>query len=233
MRPVRAGVIDADAAFRGALQKSLAKAGHRVKAFPSPGRFLDSLGEEAPELVVVALELPGLSGWEIIRILRGLDATKHALIVAISDHEPDSQEVVHAFQLGADEFLQKPLDEEVFMARLDAMLRRTSAGGGAPAAEIQESLELENLRVDLSGRTAVLAGNALKLTPLEFDLLAYLIRGKGRVMTRSLILQEVWRTVPDLNTRTVDKCVERLRKRLEGWNARIETVSGVGYCLRS
>ena len=232
MRPVRAAIVDADAGFREEIADTLKEAGHKVFPYPSPGRFLDSLAGEAPGLVVLALEMPGLSGWEVIRILRSLEATRHALIVAISDHAPDSRQVVHAFQLGADEFLQKPLEAEVFLARLNAMLRRSPGTGTSSIAEMEEVLESGPLRIDLPGRTVALAGETVKLTPLEFDLLSYLLRGKGRVMTRSLILQEVWKTEPDLNTRTVDKCVERLRKRLPGWGSRIETISGIGYCLR-
>ncbi|PCI31280.1 MAG: hypothetical protein COB53_13530 [Elusimicrobia bacterium] len=207
----------------------LTHAGHRVTPYSTPGQFLDALISDPPELIVVALEIPGLSGWELIRLTRSMDATRDALVIAISDHDPDSKEVIHAFQLGADEFMRKPLEEDVFVARLQSLLRRNPT---TPDRAPDNAIDLDGLRLDPNARTVELEAQPIKLTPLEFDLLAYLMAGKGRVMTRSLILQEVWKTEPDLNTRTVDKCVERLRKHLKAWTRRIETVSGVGYCLR-
>jgi len=229
MRPVRAAVIDTDPEFLESTSRLLTHAGHRVSSYASPGQFLDALISNPPELVVVALEIPGVSGWELIRLTRSIDAASGAFIIAISDHDPESKEVVHAFQVGADEFMRKPLDEEVFIARLESLLRRNPSAAN-PAVDF--ALDLDGLRLDPASRIVELESTPIKLTPLEFDLLAYLLAGTGRVMTRSLILQEVWKTEPDLNTRTVDKCVERLRKHLGSWAKRIDTVSGVGYCLR-
>ncbi len=229
MRPVRAAVVDSDPIFLEKAVSLLTHAGHKVSSYASPGLYLDALISSPPELVVIALEIPGVSGWELIRLTRSIEAAKGAFIIGISDHDPESKEVVHAFQVGADEFMRKPLDEEIFIARIESLLRRAPASA---SARPDLALDLDGLRLDPDARTVALEGNPIRLTPLEFELLAYLLTGTGRVMTRSLILQEVWKTEPDLNTRTVDKCVERLRKHLGAWGKRIETVSGVGYCLR-
>jgi len=221
-------LVSDDSELLRAAQRALEAAGVQAKSFATPGRFLDSLSAGPPSLVVLALELPGLSGWELIRILRNMDATRRTLVVAVSDHASDSKEALHAFDLGADEYLSAPIDVEVLAARISAMLRRT------PAEEDDhgEVLTGGGIRVELQTHRVVIDGKEVHLPPLEFDLLTHFLRNPGRVLTRSLILQKVWKTDPGLTTRTVDKCVERLRRHLGQDGKSIKTVSGVGYALR-
>ena len=233
----KVAVVDSDPEFLEQAESWLGKAGHAPLPCPTAGKFLDMLSGPPPDLAVLCLELPGVSGWELLRILRGLAATRRMPLIAVSKEFREPEHVVRALGLGADEFLAKPVQGDVFLAQVAALLRRGAlpgpAGPGPYDSPSGEVLGVGAIAVDLPGHQASVDGKAVHLTPLEFDLLVHFIRNTNRVLTRGIILQHVWKSEPSQSTRTVDKRVESLRRKLGRSGELIQTVSGVGYCLRA
>lgn len=205
----------------------LSRAGHRVSLYPTPGRFFDALARAAPQAIFVDMTLPGMHGREVIRVLRADPRTRQILILAMSGQEKLSPDIVSGFQSGADEYLVKPVDGELLLARLHSLAAR------GPRRESEEAVSLGGLTVRPPERQCLVRGREVRLTRLEFDLILHLLEHAGRVLTRGALFQAVWRADPSASTRTVDKHVESLRRKLGDWGARIETVIGAGYVLRT
>lgn len=223
----KVAVVDDDVEMLGLLALVLGKSGYDVKTYPTPGRFFDALARGRPDLAVLDIHLPGMDGRDVIRVLRANPQTRAIPIVAISAVARSSADVVVGLELGADEYLAKPVDLDLLVARVAVLLRRSMSC--APAAETVRYGDVvvypDEHRVDSGGRDVV-------LTHLEFKLLLYFLRNPSRVLTRGLMLEKVWGTGPDLSTRTVDKHVESLRRKLPSFGARVETVIRVGYLFR-
>ena len=143
------------------------------------------------------MQLPGIHGRDVIRVLRENAATKTMPIVAITGSERSTPDVVKALELGADEYMGKPLDLELLVVRVAGLLRRAPAA----AAQASENLRYGALTVILDEHRVELAGRAVTLTHLEFELLAYFLRHPQRVVTRGILLEKVWGTEPDMSTR--------------------------------
>lgn len=222
-------VVDDDPEMLALLTLILGKAGYDVKTYATPGRFLDSLAKARPDLCVLDMQLPGIHGREVIRILRENAVTKMLPIVAITAAERGTPQVIAGLELGADEYMSKPLDLELFVVRIESLLRRAGKASSPPAAE---SLRYGDLTVNLDEHRVTVSGKAVTLTHLEFKLLAYFLSHPNRVVTRGMLFEKVWGTQPDVSTRTVDKHIESLRRKLPGFGARVETVVRVGYLFR-
>lgn len=220
-------VVDDDTEMLELMAMVLGKNGFEVKTYATPGRFLDSLAKVRPDLCVLDMQLPGIHGRDVIRVLRENAATKRMPIVAITASERGTPDVIKGLELGADEYMGKPLDLELFVVRIEALLRRVPAiWTEAPKTE---TLRYASLTVFLDEHRVEDSGKAVTLTHLEFKLLAYFLRHPQRVVTRGMLLEKVWGTEPDMSTRTVDKHVESLRRKLPGFGAHLETVIRVGY----
>ena len=226
----RVAVVDDDPDWALVMMRLLKGSGHDTVHYATPGRLFDALLKSVPDVVLLDMQLPGMHGREVLRVLRANEATRRLLVVAVSAHERGSAEAIKAFESGADEYLAKPVDRDLLLARLSALLRRGDGPQTLPAA--QPSLRAGSLVVRPDQRTAQLNERPLELTHLEFDLLVYFLKQPNRVLTRGLILEAVWGSSADLNTRTVDKHVETLRRKLGPLGSQLETVVRVGYLLR-
>jgi DNA-binding response OmpR family regulator len=177
-----------------------------------------------PELVVLDLGLPDLDGVELLRMLRAVSDTP----VIVATARDDEEVVVRALDAGADDYVIKPFSAITLDARIRAVLRRSATNGPAAALVVGE------LHLDVRGRTAELAGEALELSPREFDLLAYLMARPGEVITKRELLAEVWRVSYGGGEKTVDVHLSWLRRKL-GESAQepryLHTVRGVGVKL--
>lgn len=223
-------VVDDDEEMLDLMALILGKSGYEVKTYATPGRFLDSLAKVRPDLTVLDMNLPGIHGRDVIRVLRENAATRRMPIVAITASERGTSDIIKGLELGADEYMGKPLDLELFVVRIAGLLRRIPA---APAAvPPSEVLTYGGMTVFLDEHRVALAGKDLILTNLEFKLLVYFLRHPQRVVTRGMLLEKVWDTEPDQSTRTVDKHVESLRKKLPAFGTHVETVIRVGYLFR-
>src|SRR5262245_38265442 len=169
--------------------------------------------------------LPGLDGLELTRALKRDTATARIPLVMLTARAEEVDRVV-GLELGADDYVTKPFSPRELTLRIKAVLRRGE--GGTPAAV----LEAGGIRLDPNAHEAQLEGSPLPLTATEFRLLKLLLERQGRVQTRASLLSEVWGYAQDVDSRTVDTHVRRLRRKLAGEADRIETVIGVGYRLR-
>ncbi len=187
-------------------------------------------GEEAlelhrrhdPDLVILDLMLPRIDGFEVCRQIRRTADTPIVMLTARSD----DVDAIVGLELGADDYVTKPFNPRALVARVKAVLRRTEA-----ATRGARPIEVGNLRVDPRRREAAVGGRSLDLRAREFDLLTALAREPGVVLTRDLLLEDVWGTDFPGETRTVDVHVAELRKKLGDDGPAIETVRGVGYRL--
>ena len=174
------------------------------------------------QLVLLDLMLPGLDGIEVCRRIRSEPALADVRIVMLTA-KTQNEDVVRGLEAGADDYVTKPFDRKVLLARVRAVLRRRA---GAPAAP--ES----GLSLNEEARTATLDGKDLGLTPGEFRLLALLAAHPGRVLARSRILDAVQSDEKSVTERTVDVQMVGLRRKLGRWASRIETIRGVGYRVK-
>jgi two-component system phosphate regulon response regulator PhoB len=221
-------VVDDEADIVALVAYHLAKSGYRVSTASSGTDALDAARRERPALVVLDLMLPGISGYEVLEQLRGGEAT-HDVAVLMLTARREEQDRIRGLSLGADDYLTKPFSPQELVLRVAAILRRVGAGGATSG----DKLTIGSLDIDTAAHVVRVAGEAVELTPTEFKLLLTLAERRGRVQARALLLQTVWDAAPDIQTRTVDMHVQRLRAKLGVAGDLIETVRGFGYRLRA
>lgn len=205
----------------------LAKEGYRVSSASSGSEALATARRERPALMVLDLMLPGLSGFDVLEQLRADEATAGIAVLMLTarKEEPDR---IKGLSLGADDYLTKPFSPQELVLRVKAILRRSTA---VPAAG--EMLVIGALAIDRAAHTVSVRGSDVELTPTEFKLLLLLAERRGRVQGRAQLLENVWEAAPDIQTRTVDMHVQRLRTKLGTAGDLIETVRGFGYRLKA
>jgi two-component system phosphate regulon response regulator PhoB len=187
--------------------------------------------EPTPDLVLLDLMLPDISGTEVCRQLRSQAATEGIPIVMLTARNDEIDRVV-GFEVGADDYVGKPFSIRELVLRCKAILRRSRRAGllgSGPPGEVR----FGKLRVDTSGHRVWVDREELLLTALEFRLLSTLLTRRGRVQTRETLLHDVWGHDPGLPTRTVDTHIQRLRKKLGDAAEYIETLRGTGYRFRT
>ena len=222
-------VLDDDIEFSDMIRKILELAGYKVQCYGTAGRLLDGIMDNPPHLLILDVMLGGIDGRELVRALRHNPETRRMPIILMSGRLNKPNEVVRGFSEGADEYLTKPFPMDIFLARVSALLRRAVSGAAEPA----EILTIGAVRLNATERSLVIEGNSkVNLTRLEFDLLEYLLKHPNRVFTRGLLLQEIWKQSETVTTRTVDKHIESLRKKLPEIADWIETVVNVGYVFK-
>src|SRR5687768_2166023 len=172
--------------------------------------------------------LPGLSGLEVMQQLRGDPSTSQIAVLMLTARREESERI-EGLTLGADDYLTKPFSPPELVLRVAAILRRTKSTESEPS----DVTEVGSLRIDRTAHRVTVDGRDVELTPTEFKLLTLLAERKGRVQPRTMLLEIVWEAAPDIQTRTVDMHVQRLRAKLGEAGDLIETVRGFGYRLRS
>jgi two-component system phosphate regulon response regulator PhoB len=190
---------------------------------------LEQLDAHRPSLVLLDLMLPDMSGTEVCRRIRShkLHATTPVIMLTSRGEEIDR---VVGFEVGADDYVVKAnLSQRELVLRVRAVLRRRAEPEPAVQAPVVGPIVLEGLRIDDDAHRVFVDGAEVPLTSTEFKLLLVLARRAGRVQTRGMLLEDVWNMPPDLNTRTVDTHVKRLREKLGTAGVLVETVRGVGY----
>jgi DNA-binding response OmpR family regulator len=241
-------VVDDEAILRETLEYNLVRDGYRVLTAADGHEALAQFSADRPDLVVLDVMLPGLSGLDVCRAIRR-DSDVPILMLTAKDSELDK---VVGLELGADDYLTKPFSLRELQARIRALLRRTdqpvAAGhavaspGPAEPASISGSAQREaaaeqfdGVVVDLAGHRVLRGGVELPITAKAFDLLAFLMRHAGQVFTREQLLDQVWGYDYAGETRTVDVHVHQLRSLVEedsGAPRYLHTVRGVGYVFR-
>jgi DNA-binding response OmpR family regulator len=226
-------LIDDEPTIRETVAEALEGDGLRVVTAADGREALLRFRDDPPDLVLLDLMLPELSGMEVCRIIRRESAVPIVMLTA-RDSEVDK---VVGLELGADDYVTKPFSLRELQARVRAQLRRVevaaTAGPVAPARPAD--VRLGDVTVDLAGHRLLRDGRALPVKPKAFEMLAYLLRHAGQVVSREQLLEHVWGYDYLGETRTVDVHVHWLRSQLEDDPARprfLQTVRGVGYVLR-
>jgi len=228
MQGERVLVVDDEPDIVALVAYHLAKAGYRVSTASSGPEALQAAREERPSLVVLDLMLPGMSGFDVLEHLRTSEASRDVAVLMLTARR-DEPDRIRGLTLGADDYLTKPFSPQELVLRVGAILRRVTAGGGAPT----DTIAIGPVVIDRSAHRVKLDGREIELTPTEFKLLLTLAERRGRVQGRSLLLETVWDAAPDIQTRTVDMHIQRLRSKLGDAADLIETVRGFGYRLRA
>lgn len=210
------------------LEYNLQQEGYETARALDGSTALDILDESPPpDLVLLDLMLPDLSGIELCRRIRNDEATRHIPVLMLTARGEEVDRI-NGFQAGTDDYVVKPFNVRELKLRIRALLRRTEAGAGGGDA-MDDEFEFGDLRVDIPGHTLVVDDEPVDLTPLEFRLFKTLFERRGRAQSREVLLRDVWDIKADVMTRTVDTHVKRLRQKLEDCADYIETVRGVGY----
>jgi two-component system phosphate regulon response regulator PhoB len=220
-------VVDDEPDITALVAYHLARAGYRVSTATTGPDALRAAREERPDIVVLDLMLPGVSGYEVLRELRQRPETREVGVILLTSRREETDRI-KGFSLGADDYLTKPFSPQELTLRVAALLRRLQA----PAVAAGSSLIEGPLIIDRASHRVTLDGEELQLTATEFKLLSMLVERRGRVQTRPQLLEMVWDAQPDIQTRTVDMHVQRLRAKLGELGDLIETVRGFGYRFR-
>ena len=218
-------VIDDEKDIVELIRYNLVQAGYRVVSALDGQQALDLARREHPDLVVLDLMLPTLPGTEVARILRQDEKTRAIPIIMLTARGSEIDRIV-GFELGADDYVVKPFSPRELVLRIQAILRREGR------EESEERIIFEPLVIDLAAHAVRLKGREIELTATEFKLLHRLARRPGRAFSRDQLLTDVWGYSGDLETRTVDTHMKRLRAKLGSIGAWIETVRGHGYRFR-
>jgi len=230
-------VVEDDLTLLETLEYSLKRQGYQVYTAADGRTALEVARRERPDALVLDVMLPGLDGFEVCRILRREMSVPILMLTARAD-EVDK---IVGLEVGADDYLTKPFSMRELLARVKALLRRVrlireelaaERAEPGPAETAGEIWTFEDLTIDLARREVARRGEPLHLKPKEYDLLVFLARNRGIVLSRDLILERVWGWQYDGGSRTVDVHVRWLREKIEpdpANPARIVTVRGIGY----
>ena len=217
-------VVDDEREILRALQRSLVAHGYRVMTANSGEEAVPLIFQQRPDLIVLDLLLPGISGLEVCRQVRATSAIP-ILVLSIKDTE---REKIEALDLGADDYVAKPFHMNEVLARIRVALRRLARSETGTEPRFQAG----PLVVDFARRQVQLSGKTISLTPIEYDLLKVLINHRGKLLTRQMLLQAIWGAAEDDRDHSLHVYVARLRQKIEPVQEHprfILTVPGVGY----
>ncbi len=221
-------VVDDEPEIVALVAYHLAKAGYRVATASSGQDAIDQTRRERPALIVLDLMLPGMSGFDVLEQLRTDEGTRDVAVLMLTARR-DEPDRIRGLSLGADDYLTKPFSPAELVLRVGAILRRV---GSMPSANA-DILQIGAMRIDRAAMTVDVDETRIDLTATEFKLLMTLVERRGRVQGRAHLLETVWEAAPDIQTRTVDMHIQRLRTKLGAAGDMIETVRGFGYRLRA
>ncbi len=221
-------IVEDEADLAATVKYNLDLAGYSASVRMTGKAALSALSEEGPfDLVILDLMLPDMSGKDICRDIRGNSRLKATPVIMVTALGTETDRVV-GFEVGADDYVVKPFSVRELVLRVRALLKRSNA----KTAVSGELVTYGSLSIDPEGHHVTVGSAPVSLTALEFRLLKTLVERKERVQSRGRLLEDVWGYSGDVNTRTVDTHMRRLRDKLGVAGGHIETIRGVGYCFR-
>ncbi len=216
--------VEDDSSIRELLEYTLRSSGFDVRGFENASDFMTALSGSLPSLVLLDIMLPDRDGMQVLHELRSRNETKSVPVILLTA-KGGRLDKIKGLDGGADDYITKPFDVLELVSRINAVLRRTSA----PDANQKASLQYKDVEIDTGSRTVTVAGVPVTLTFKEFELLYYLVSNKGIVLSRDKLMNEVWGTDFEGETRTVDVHIRTLRQKLGSAGEYIVTVRNVGY----
>ena len=216
-------IVEDEPDLRDTLKYNLENEGLSVEAFSNGEDFLSSVDKNIPNLVILDLMLPGVSGLDVCRELRSNENYDGIGIVMLTAKSEEIDRIV-GFELGADDYVTKPFSVRELILRVKVLLKKRTDDGAN-----EQILEFGPILMNLDAHEVSIDGKIVNLTALEFKLLKHLLKRKGRVQTRDQLLGDVWGYSSEVTTRTVDTHIKRLREKLGEPGDLIQTIRGVGY----
>jgi two-component system, OmpR family, phosphate regulon response regulator PhoB len=218
-------VIEDEPDLLQVMDYNLTQAGHKVTGVSRGNEGLEWARKDQPELILLDLMLPDISGTDVCRALKERADTRSIPVIMVTARSEEIDRIV-GFELGVDDYVVKPFSVRELLLRIQAILRRNKRDLEPGSTSV---VEFGRLRIDRGAHRVCVDAQEIELTALEFRLLLTLYDRKDRVQTRTVLLNEVWHVQADITTRTVDTHVKRLREKLEAARDYVETVRGVGY----
>jgi two-component system phosphate regulon response regulator PhoB len=222
--PKKVLVVDDEPDVTGLVAYHLKAKGYAVETVNDPIRSIGIARSFLPDIVILDVMMPGLSGHQVCRMLRSDPKLKQVPIIFLTAKVEEGDRV-QGFEMGGDDYVCKPFSVKELVLRVQSMLRRAPEEAAAETGR----LEVGGIVLDVDRHSVTVGGAPVELTAIEFKLLHLLMERRGRVQTRERLLVDVWDYSTEVETRTVDTHVRRLREKLGGEDAWIETVRGVGY----
>jgi len=219
-------LVDDERDLLSLLDFNLRAAGFETLLATTGDQAVSQLRRRVPDLVLLDLMLPDVPGTELCRQIKGDPRTKHVPVVMLTAKGEEVDRVV-GFEIGADDYVTKPFSVRELVLRLKAVVRRA----GASKTSERPPEQVGPIKVDVDAHRVYVDGSEVTLTPLEFKLLSTLMARLGRVQSREQLLEDVWEMSSEVETRTVDTHVKRLREKLGSGRELLETVRGIGYRL--
>jgi two-component system phosphate regulon response regulator PhoB len=226
--PAKVLVVEDERDIAALVSYHLTKEGYRVRTAEGGSEALHAMSAERPDLIVLDLMLPGLSGYDVLSAMRSNADLADVPVIVLTARREEADRI-KGLELGADDYLTKPFSPRELVLRVSAVLRRAQAPAVAGATR---TLRGGGISIDVNALAVSVDGRAIDLTPTEYRLLVSLLERRGRVQGRQQLLEAAWDVHARIETRTVDMHVQRLRSKLGSAGDWIETVRGFGYRFR-
>jgi len=223
---IRIFVVDDEKDLTDLLHYQLGKEGFEVKFSNNPFEALGKARDFSPELIILDVMMPDLDGFQLLRMIRS-DNLLQKIPVIMLTAKSGVEHRIKGLEQGADDYLEKPFDSQELILRIRSILKRSADQSNDTSSRIM----LGKLVLDEEDHSISISGEKVDFTLTEFKLIHYFLKRKGRVQTRDNLLLGVWKFDTEVETRTVDVHIRRVRKKISDSDLQIETIRGVGYRL--
>jgi two-component system phosphate regulon response regulator PhoB len=223
---IRIFVVDDEQDLTDLLHYQLGKEGFKVKFSNDPYQALGNARDFSPDLIILDVMMPDLDGFQLLRMIRADNLLQKTPVIMLTA-KTDLEHRIKGLEQGADDYLGKPFDSQELILRIRSILKRASNQNETTHNRIM----MGNLLLDEEDHSISISGEKIDFTLTEFKLLHYFLKRRGRVQTRDNLLLGVWKFDTDVETRTVDVHIRRVRKKIQDAGIEIETIRGVGYRL--
>ena len=223
---IRIFVVDDEQDLTDLLHYQLGKEGFKVKFSNDPYKALGKARDFSPDLIILDVMMPDLDGFQLLRMIRADNLLQKTPVIMLTA-KTDLEHRIKGLEQGADDYLGKPFDSQELILRIRSILKRASNQNETTHHRIM----MGNLLLDEEDHSISISGEKIDFTLTEFKLLHYFLKRRGRVQTRDNLLLGVWKFDTDVETRTVDVHIRRVRKKIQDAGIEIETIRGVGYRL--
>jgi two-component system phosphate regulon response regulator PhoB len=216
-------IVEDEPDLKDALTFNFENEGFKVNSFSDGESCLKEIKRKKPDLVILDLMLPGISGLDVCREIRTSDTFNDIAVIMLTAKGEEIDRIV-GFELGADDYVTKPFSVRELILRVKVILKKQSE-----MSANEKTIEYGPILMNLDAHNVTVDGKDIILTALEFKLLKHLLKRRGRVQTRDQLLADVWGLSSEVTTRTVDTHIKRLREKLDKTGNLIQTIRGVGY----
>ena len=220
-------IVEDEPDIRETLTYNLTQEGFIVSQFPDAESCLNKLNQTKPDLLILDLMLPGMSGLDLCKIIKSDRNLKHLAIIMLTAKGEEVDRIL-GFELGADDYVTKPFSVRELILRVKVILKKN-----VEPIEYSDLIEFGPIKLNIDAHEVLINDDEVILTALEFKLLKHLVQRRGRVQTRDQLLGDVWGYSSEVTTRTVDTHIKRLREKLGQVGNYIQTIRGVGYRLNN